>query len=190
MPTSNDTSDEALMAEVAEGSLTAFEALSRRYHARLARYCAKMTGELDQGADLAQEILFQVWRTKQRYQRSAPFDAFLFTMARNTCSNARRSTARRHLRVVPSATGDLGERADSGPLPLDAIARVQEAAEVRAALVELPEAQREAVLLRFDQGLDYATIAQLVGRNESTVRSQVFHGLKRLKALLFAGDAP
>jgi RNA polymerase sigma-70 factor (ECF subfamily) len=40
---------------------------------------------------------------------------------------------------------------------------------------------REVILLRFEQGLDYADIAAIVGRPQATIRTRIFHGLKKLR---------
>ena len=78
----------------------------------------------------------------------------------------------------------MNDAAISGPHAIELIAAAQRQVALKVALQELPDAQREAVLLRFDQGLDYSTIAQMLGRSESTIRSQVFYGLKKLRELL------
>ena len=54
----------------------------------------------------------------------------------------------------------------------------------------LPTQLREAVLLRYDHALDYAEIARVVGRPEATVRSRVFHALKRLRRTLAVEEEP
>jgi RNA polymerase sigma-70 factor, ECF subfamily len=67
--------------------------------------------------------------------------------------------------------------------PAGVLARELEG-DVHRALGELPEPMREALLLRFSESLAYEDIAAIVGASTSTVRSRVFHGLKRLQGHL------
>jgi RNA polymerase sigma-70 factor (ECF subfamily) len=71
---------------------------------------------------------------------------------------------------------------------LDAMLARERAARVHAAALRLPPKLREAVLLRFVAGLDYRAISEAIGRNESTVRSRVFHGLRQLRDHLEEGS--
>jgi RNA polymerase sigma-70 factor (ECF subfamily) len=58
-----------------------------------------------------------------------------------------------------------------------------------AALHQLPPKQKEAVLLRFDQGLDYEDIARILEAPVSTIRSRVFLGIRQLRARIQEDDA-
>jgi RNA polymerase sigma-70 factor (ECF subfamily) len=82
---------------------------------------------------------------------------------------------------------DGGERVcgppDSGE-QLDRLIELERDRRVREAIFGLPVKLREAVLLRFDQGLGYAEIARILQRPEVTVRSRVFHALRRLRGVL------
>jgi RNA polymerase sigma-70 factor (ECF subfamily) len=180
--------DEALMFLVAGEHRLAFEVLVGRYLARLTNYCVKFVGNCRTGEELAQEILFEVWVQRRRYHSKSGFPVFLFSMARNRCLNlARDERRRRRWNVGPT----VPERSDGAPAEapdqLDALLERERLRQVRAALIELPPKLREAVLLRFDQGLEYAEIACIVGRPESTVRSRVFLAMKRLRQTI-AGD--
>ncbi|MFO0582649.1 MAG: RNA polymerase sigma factor [Anaeromyxobacter sp.] len=174
--------DDALMELAAADHPAAFEVLAHRHAARLARYCAKFLGDVRAGEDVAQDVLVEVWRARHRYQGRGRFQVFLLTLARNRCRNAIRDEGRRWT-AADGAAATPALRPDD-PGQLEELLRLERERKVRAALGLLPEKLREAVLLRFDQGLAYADIARLVHRPEVTVRSRVFHGLKRLRQAL------
>lgn len=174
--------DEALMTLAAGDHRPAFEVLVARYLPRVGHYCAKFAGDVRIGEELAQEVLLEAWEQRRRYRPQGKFPVFLFTIARNRCLNQVRGESRRRRwerRVVAEAPPPL---AGASPDQLDLLLEEEERRRVRAALLELPVKLREAVLLRFDQGLGYAEIARIVGRSETAVRSRVFLALRRLRA--------
>jgi RNA polymerase sigma-70 factor, ECF subfamily len=171
--------DDALMALAAAEHRRAFEVLVQRHLGALTGFCAKFLGDGRAGEEVAQDALVEAWTRRQRYRPEGRFRVFLLAMARSRCLNRLRDDRRRHARApgldeAADAAGEGGQ--------LDDLLERERARRVRAALLELAPKLREAVLLRFDQGLDYAEIARTVGRPEVTVRSRVFHAIRQLRA--------
>jgi RNA polymerase sigma-70 factor (ECF subfamily) len=177
-PGLTERSDDELMTLARAGHREAFAILVTRHGTRLTEFCAKMTGDRRTGEDVAQETWLQVWAARDRYRAANRLEAFVFTIARNRCRNALRSRWR-GTRVIVAAEDKDAPVADASSL--DAMLVRERDKRVHAAALELPPPLREAVLLRFVAGLDYPAISQAVGRNESTVRSRVFHGLRQLR---------
>ena len=171
-------SDDELMLLSAAGRRDAFAELARRYLDRLVRFCAKYTGSVATGDDLAQDVLVRLWSVKDRYRPAGRFEVFLFTLARNACRSHRRFAFLRAAPPPEDAAADLA----AGPLD-EVIARESER-RVRAALLQLPARLREAVLLRFDQELGYAAVAEVLEIPEPTARTRVFNGIRKLRSLL------
>lgn len=170
--------DDALMALAAADHRPAFEVLARRHLARIAGYAAKFLGDPRAGEDVAQEVLIEAWQLRARYRGQGRLRVFLLTITRNRCRNrarddGRRAMAGRALGVV--ASDDLGGE------QLDRLLEAERDRRVREALLRVPERNREAALLRFDQGLSYADLARVLGVPEVTARSRVFHALRRLR---------
>lgn len=176
----DERSDDELMVLVCAGRREALAVLVAKYAARLTEFCVKMTGDRRAGEDVAQESWLQLWASRERYRPANKLEAFLFTIARNRCRNALRSRWRR-TRVIVDADADAPLTDGSS---LDALLARERDARVHAAALELPAKLREAVLLRYVAGLDYPDISAAIGRNESTVRSRVFHGLRQLRERL------
>lgn len=185
--------DEELMDLAAGGHRGAFEALVRRHLPRVTRFCAKFLGSSRAGEDVAQEVLVEIWVRRHDYRDRGRFGVFLFTVARSRCLNALRADGRRLRWLLPASASaplhqDLPGIASSDQL--DSILEEERRRQVREGLLRLPSRLREAVLLRFDQGLEYAEISRIVGRPETTVRSRVFHALKRLRKDFDREDEP
>jgi RNA polymerase sigma-70 factor, ECF subfamily len=165
------------------GSQEAFAQLATRYLHRVINYCVKFTGDPRSGEELAQETFLQLWAHRQRYVTSSGFAVYLFTVARNRCRNLGRSWRRRRPFELDGMSLVDAARASDGS-QLDVLLERERQGGVREALARLPGKHREAVILRFDQGLSYPDIAAIVGRPEATVRSRVFLGIRRLRELL------
>ncbi len=181
--------DEQLMALTAGGTKSAFAELVGRYMPRVTQYCAKFVGQLATAEELAQEIFLEVWLRRERYRPQGKFVVFLFTLARHRCLNRLRDDNRRRRR-------DRDAELD-GPLPgacspdqLDVLLERERQRRLQVALLRLSTKLREAVLLRFDQGLDYPDVARILACSESTTRSRVRLAMQRLRDDLEGGVSP
>jgi RNA polymerase sigma-70 factor (ECF subfamily) len=163
---------------IAAGSQAAFAVLVERYMRRIVSYCTKLTGDRDAAPELAQETFLQLWLHRERYRPERPFRVFLFTVATNQSRNHNRWWRRRSRSLTSPA--DL-EVPLNDPDQLDELLVRERRRRVFEALGRLSPRLREVMLLRFEQGLDYAEIAAIVGRPQATIRTRIFHGLKKLR---------
>jgi RNA polymerase sigma-70 factor (ECF subfamily) len=179
-----ERSDDELMQLAGTDVVDAYAELVRRYQRSVRGVCTKLCGNHSQGDDVAQDVFLQVWRGRQAYAPLGKFPCYLFTLVRNACRNV----ARRPTRVVGDLAPDELPSAESGPL--DELIAGQRRRRVLECIEKLPRAQREAIVLRFGSGLEYAEVAEVAGRTEATIRSRVFLGLARLRRLLGKGNEP
>jgi len=169
----------------------AFELLAARHLGPLTAYCAKFLGSPRAGEEVAQDVLVEAWSRRRLYRPQGRLRVFLLTIARTRSLNRLRDDRRRSARApVLSGEPDAGSAATGQAGQLDQLLERERERQVRGALLTLPPKLREAVLLRFDHGLDYPEIARIVGRAEVTVRSRVFHALKKLRAALEGEEGP
>jgi len=154
-----------------------------------------------QAEDLLQETFLRVIRHAGDWQPSAKFSTWLYTIARNLCTDqARRMSLRKAASLdapVGPATTD-GASADgdgSGPRRIDRLSGGDRGAEVAAqnrqaadrieqAVAELPHDQREVFLMREVMDMSFAEIAAAVGASEPTVKSRMRYALGRLRQAL------
>jgi RNA polymerase sigma factor (sigma-70 family) len=172
--------DDDLMKLTAAGSRAAFRELVARYQTRVLGVCMRSAATADEGRELAQETFVSLWQSAARYRPSGAFAAFLFTIVRNQLrtSARRRATAGAGLRALAVAPAAAAE------VPLDRLLAAENERRLRAALDDLPEVHRRAILLRFSGELPYDEIADLCEVPVGTVRSWVHHGVRKLRALL------
>jgi RNA polymerase sigma factor (sigma-70 family) len=187
----DEPSDESLMSLYAGGDASAFERLYRRHEMPLWRYLRRHLGEQALADDLSQEVWFAVARHAQRYQPTAKFSTWLFTLAHHRMVDGLR--ARKHAPVSLDAGAGAGEDEEtlldhleaepqSGPLPQ--LESREQAAALLAAIEQLPPAQREAFLLQAEGGLEVEDIASATGVSFETAKSRLRYARGKLRQLL------
>ena len=175
-------SDDDLMRAYQAGDVDAFEELVRRYRTRLTAFAAQRLGDRGLAEDFVQETFLRVWQGAGDYIPMGRFRAWLYTIARNLCTNSL-AGARRHLGLTPDApmilwTWELEKPAEEGVEAEELHQRLEQAA------ATLPEKQRRAVMLRYYHGLSMGEIAEVEGCPAGTVKSRLHHALKRLRVKL------
>jgi RNA polymerase sigma-70 factor, ECF subfamily len=168
-------SDEALFAAYRAGDASAFETLFGRWQGPLRRHLSRMLDDPAAADDLVVETFLRLHRHRQRWREGTPLRPWLFTIARNLARN--RLRAQRLWGWLPLAAA--GDRPAPAPPADDELRR-----RVAAAFGALPVAQREACSLRLLGDLPVQEIARVTNVPVGTVKSRLFHGLRRLRALL------
>lgn len=180
-----DTADHALSARAAAGDRGALETLLERHVDRIHTVCRRVLGDPEDALDATQEALIAVARGIGHFDGRSAFTTWLYRVATNAALDEGRRKARRP-RPVEQPEETVGHMS-----PEDAVdARL----DVDAALRELPEDFRVAVVLRDLCDLDYAEIAEVLGVPAGTVRSRIARGRAALADALGnqerAGDRP
>lgn len=166
-------SDEELMSDVAEGDLAAFEQLVCRHQAAAWNAAFRLLGNVHAAEDVSQEAFLRILRAAPRYRPTATFRTYLYRIVTRLCRD-------RHRRRAPSF-GDTPDPPTSRDVSPEAgSASREEARLVREALASLPPRQREAVVLRYYEGLGHDEISHVVG----TSRKGVERLLSRARAAL------
>lgn len=136
--------------------------------------------------DLVQEVFLKLFRHAPSYQPTGKFQAFAYRIARNAWIDRQR---RRAVRPPRAAGGsDEGEPshelAASDPTPGALAERDEEAGRVSAAMARLPETHRLVFELGVVEELPYCEISKLLEIPEGTVKSRMFHAVRKLRELL------
>jgi RNA polymerase sigma factor (sigma-70 family) len=180
-------SDEALLGRYARGDAAAFEVLYRRHEMRVWRYLERNVRNRATADELMQEVWFALARDAPRYEPTARFTTWLFTIAHNRMIDSIRSSR-------PQASLDtLGYEAESvvqqltadpsaGPLAA-AVARDQAKA-LNEAIEQIPEEQREAFLLQLEGELSVEEIATMTASSFETTKSRLRYARTKLRELL------
>jgi len=166
------STDEQLMRTFQDGHREAFDELFVRYQERVWGFFRRRTEDAEQAQELTQDTFLAVLRGAQRYEARATFRSYLFGIAFNVLSAARR----RSPHAQEASLGSLDPAAVT-PDPDVVLA-------VRQALAALDTADREILMLREYEALSYDEIAILVGVPVNTVRSRLFRARLALRARL------
>jgi len=171
--------DEAeLVARTQAGERAAFGVLVERYAPQARRVARAVLGDPDEADDAAQDGFLSALVKLGQYDARRPFGPWLMRIVANAATDRRRR--RQVRRVEPLDPGLVG----GGPRPDADAVRNELGERLRAALAELPPRRRTAVVLFDVEGYSHAEIAGMLGIPEGTVRSEVFHARRRLRALL------
>lgn len=169
----------------------AFADLVDRYQHRLVGIMHHLLGNLEEAEDLAQEVFLRVYRTRKKYSPKAKFSTWLFTIANNLALNVIRGRQRKPTTpLAVNESGPLGPRPqeqlviDPGHTPAHGLRQRELAALIRAALEELNERQRMAVILNKFEEMGYAEIAEVMGLTTKAVKSLLSRARGKLREVL------
>jgi RNA polymerase sigma factor (sigma-70 family) len=163
-------SDETLMGRYARGDAAAFELLYRRHEMRVWRYLQRTVRNRATTDELMQEVWFAVARDAVRYQPTARFTTWLFTIAHNRMIDSIR-TNRRQLSLET-----LGHEAESVVQQLTA--------DPSSSPLAAAHDQREAFLLQVEGELGVEEIAAITHSSFETTKSRLRYARTKLRALL------
>jgi len=169
-----------LLRRFREGSEQAFNELALRHRRGIYMTAIGLVGNHDDAEDITQEVFIKAYRSIGEFRG----DSALYTWLYRICVNLSLNTLRK--RKTRSFV-DLDE--ERTPLPHSARAdddlnRAELSAKARRAISELPEKQRAVFILRHFRGLPHAEIAQIMDRDEGTIKANYFLAVRKLRAKL------
>ncbi|MGC6459737.1 MAG: RNA polymerase sigma factor [Akkermansiaceae bacterium] len=179
--------DVALMTLVACGDESAFARLVEKHQQAVLGTIAKMTNQSPDTEDIAQQVFIRLWKSAKRYQPTAKFTTFLFTITRNLVFNASRQKTRRKEHSLEQQEDESQRTAEDqsiGARPDDNLAQQELREIVDRAIASLPEKQRLAVILRRYEQMPYEEIASVLELSVSAVKSQLFRARTALRESL------
>jgi RNA polymerase sigma-70 factor (ECF subfamily) len=186
-------SDEDLMRHCQEGDSDTFDELFSRYEGSTLALLNRLVGDRTTAEALAQEAFLRIYRDAESYEYPRRFSTWFFTIVRNLAKNELRYRQRHPAHSLEDGGGDGGE-SDRPALidevkaptrtPLSSIVSKEILDRVHEAIADLPEAEREALILHRFSNLKYREIADIVGTRLGTVRSRLHSALNRLRRSL------
>ena len=170
--------DDALMARVADGEEAAFRLLVERWERPVHAFLWRMTGSAEDARDLTQDTFVKVHAHAKRYRPDGRFRSWLFRIAGNLV----RSWARRR-KIISWIRFDAvaHDRAADRRTAADELIRGETRDRVRRAISDLPDRQRQALILRRYNELNQREIAEAMGTSESAVESLLHRAMAALR---------
>lgn len=177
------------MSGLAAGELSALEALYDRYGSLVFSVGLRVLLDRQLAEDVTQEVFLRLWRRPWAYNpERGRFVSWLMSVSRNRAIDERRRLSRRVM-LEDSQDEGFSELPDTGRFmdPLTEAVLADQRRAVRAALDQLPVAQREVLELAYFAGLSQTEIAARTGDALGTVKTRVRLGMQKLKGLLGSG---
>jgi len=170
-------SDEQLMQAVAGGDLDAFNEIVLRYQQQAWRTAYRLLGDAMEAEDVAQESFLKILKSAPRYRPTASFRSYLYTIIYRLCLDTRKKNR-------PTLGDTIPDRPSPLPSAMENMVSRERGEEIRHALKSLPLNQRTAMVLKHDQGLSYAEIAQVMDTSPKSVEMLIRRARKNLHAKL------
>jgi RNA polymerase sigma-70 factor (ECF subfamily) len=182
------SSDEEFMRRTQTGDRQAFSLLYERYSASVLSYLYRMLGNVEDVESIGQEVFLRAFRFAPTYRYPQKFSTWLFTITRNLAINNARRKKRSPVRNLTELNLEgvemTGNPAQVAARASDNLEKREEIARVLKALDDLPTDQKEVIVLGVFQDLSYAQMEEITGTKAVTLRSRMFHGLKKLGKML------
>jgi RNA polymerase sigma-70 factor (ECF subfamily) len=153
-----------------------FSRVWEKYRKRLYYYLtAAMRCSREDGEDLLQEIMMKVYENLETYKFGGSFNAWIYAIARNHCTDFKRKT---DSRPCGEELRDCDGEAED---PFEAVCGGELNRAIQGCLEKMDDADREMVFLRYFEGLTFKTIGKVLGMNENSVKTRVRAAEARLR---------
>ncbi len=162
--------DDDLVEQIRLGDEKAVEELIKRYYTSILRYCKRQCFNLEKAENLTQETFLKLFKNLSGYKGKRKFKAYLYTIASHLCIDESRK-----METYPL------ENEEQIKYECDEMRRIEDKSEINYLLNTLSPEQREAVILRFGEQLEFREIAEVMGCNMRTAQSRVRNALKIMR---------
>jgi len=168
--------DEILLERLQGGRDSALETLLGRYQKPLYSFAFRMLGSRENAEDAFQETFIRVHRRRMTFRKGARFRPWLYQICLNVCRDQlRRKKARREVQLCEEAVG-----ADTALSPQERLERSLQREKVRTAILDLPQKQRDVLVLSQYHDLSHEEIAEVLNIPVGTVKSRKHTALRSL----------
>ncbi len=176
--------DELLLRRAQSGDPEAFEQLIGPLEQLVWRICWHYTGNREAAEDCGQETMIRIWRNLESYRGDCALESWIYRIAANCCMDYLRKKKRdRSVSMEPLRENGF-DPADPSPGTEDRVVAEDEHRRLRKAITQLPDEQREALILTQLEKIPYEEAARMLSVSEGTVKSRVNRAKARLKEIL------
>ena len=191
---SDREADQVLVERVQRGDKKAFDLLVLKYQHKVANLISRYVRDQAEVLDVTQEAFIKAYRALANFRGDSAFYTWLYRIAINTAKNHLAAQSRRppgdDIEADTAEQMDLGGRLKETGTPERMALQREIAQTIQAALDELPDDLRTAIMLRELEGLTYEEIAQAMDCPIGTVRSRIFRAREAIDVKLKPLMAP
>ena len=172
--------DHDIIERVLGGERDAYAALVELYKGPIFNLAYRMTGNRQDANDLTQDTFIRAYAALKHFKKGSKFFTWLYTISLNLVRNH----LKKGIPLQPLESDCQVPSREEAHNPEGCAIRQDEVRALNASLYRLPEALREAVVLRFYQGLSFEDIAEISGGSLSGAKMNVYRGLEKLRLLM------
>lgn len=173
------STDANLIEEILAGDAEAYAILVRRYKKPIFNLMVRMTSSDEDAMDLTQDTFVRAYEKLDQFRPSSPFFPWLYTIGMNLARDFQRK-----VKASRNALDALSGDPDPPSNPGENLYERAEAEQVKHLLQTLPLDYREALVLRFHEGLSVSELAAALGISVSGAKMRIHRGLLKLRELL------
>jgi RNA polymerase sigma-70 factor (ECF subfamily) len=173
------TSDEVLIARIANGDRLAMQVLFARHHVRVYRFVLRLVRNEATAEDLISDVFLDIWRQAGKFESRSQVSTWMLSIARFKALSVLRKRPEEEL---DEQTAERIE--DQSDDPETALAKKDKGALLRQCLTALSAEHREIVDLVYYHEKSVEEVAGIVGIPEATVKTRMFYARKKLSELL------
>ena len=178
-------SDDALIQSIKQGRQQYFEILINRYKTPILNFIYKMITDYDDAQNLTQDVFITVYQKISRYRMEGNFQAYIFTIAKNLTLNHIKKN-KRMINLSSFLSKNAGNRYfQQQDTQFSHLEKESQEQLLVAALKELKENQRIALILKTYLGFSYIRISEITGWSISKIETLISRAKSRLKNKIF-----
>ena len=177
--TAQATTDDMLLASIADGGRTAMHILYSRHNVRVYRFILRIVRDTSIAEDLVSQVFLDVWRTAKQFEGRSQVSTWLLSIAR-----FKALTSLRQRRFEDIDQEEVREIADNAETPEASLERSTTSAILRACVAKLSPAHREIINLVYYHEKSVEEVGSIIGIPQSTVKTRMFYARKQLAVLL------
>jgi len=183
------SSEKALVQQAKAGDRNAFAALVTAYESKIYNLALRYLGNREDAMDASQEVFLRVYRFLPGFQEESGFSTWIYRIGVNVCKDILSKQSRRNEQSIETEDDDGEERrtidiVDCRYAPEQILENAELRRTLSAAITDLPEPQREVIVLRDIQGLSYDEIAKVLSLEPGTVKSRLSRARENLRKKL------
>jgi len=177
--------DEELMQRYQKGESLAMDEFLRRYKNPIYYFSLRLGIDMHEAQDITQEVFLRVHQSREKYRPIGKFSTWIFSIAHNLCVSKLRR--KKWCVLWPRKQDDpeqLVEFESPQPSPKEVAEGDEFACNLKRCIQELPLLQKEALILREYENLDYKDIASILKKPLGTVKILIHRARQNLKSKL------
>ena len=179
--------DHFLVEQFQSGDQGAFDVLVERHYKRVYDYAYYFTHSVEDAYDITQDVFYRAFRSLHRFKGNSSFFTWVYRIATNACiDHRRRRRTYQNIELTEAVIHQEDVRTLRTPerLPDENAYNSEIGVQIKEAVRQLPEKQRQVFVLRHFEGLALQEIADILGRGLGTVKAHLFHATRKMRHFL------